>query len=109
MVQQVNCWHNLSGLFCTDSQLVTAEAAGYQSIEFFPVKGHEFLLCQAHKVLGVVYIDEGERAKAKHHLKTALRIASAFEWHSEQFWTDCALVHLFSTGNNFDGANTHIE
>jgi tetratricopeptide (TPR) repeat protein len=49
-------------------------------------KAKEFLVCESHRVLGQIYRSKGEREKAIHHLETALRIASNFNWHAELFW-----------------------
>ena len=46
--------------------------------------------------------------KAIHHLKTAISIASPFDWHSQLIWIYLALAWLFRDEERFDEANDCI-
>ena len=85
-----------------------AEDAASRAIDLASGKGHEYLLCQLHQILGRVYGSNGEKEKAIHHFETAIRIASPFNWHDILFWTHYSLALLFLDKDEFDDASTHI-
>ena len=108
-VGQANCSGRLAWLFLADGQLNAAEDAGLREIDLLPEKGQEFNLCQSHRVLGRIYDSKGEKEKAIHHLRTALTIASPFNWHDELFSIHEVLALLFRNAREFGEANVHIE
>ena len=106
---QSSCLNTLARLSLDDNQLDTAEAAALRMIELLPKKGQEFSLCQSHRLLGAIYRSKGEKEKAIHHFKTALTIASPFDWQPELFWIHCAMAKLFRDEHEFKDASAHIE
>ena len=101
--------YTLALLFLDNSQPDAAEDAALRNIDLLSEKGEEFLLCQAHHLLGDVYRGKGEKEKGIHHYKTGLGIASPFDWQHEVFRIHCSTAELFSDEDEFDDANTHIE
>jgi tetratricopeptide (TPR) repeat protein len=108
-VRQARILKNLARLLLRDNQLDAAEDAASRAIDLISDKGHEFLLCQLHRALGRIHRSKGEKEKAIHHFKTALGIASRFNWRDDQFWNHYHLADLFCDQGEFDDANTHIE
>ena len=99
----------LAWLLLHSKQLDSAEDAASRTINLVSDKGQEALVCQSHRVLGMIYHSKGEKEKAVHHFETALRIASPFNWRDEPFWNHHSLAHLFCNEGKFDDANTHVE
>ena len=106
---QARCWHDLTWLLFEDNQLDVAEAAAIRAIDLATTMGQDFLACGSHRALGGIYRSKGERAKAIHHFKVVLGIASSSNWHSLLFWTHCSLAQLFIHEGGFSNANAHIE
>jgi tetratricopeptide (TPR) repeat protein len=92
-----------------DGQLNAAEGAALQVIDHFSGKGEQFSVCQCYRALGAVCHSKGETEKAIDHLKTALRIASSFNWDTELFWIHRELARVFFNQGKFNDAHTHIE
>jgi tetratricopeptide (TPR) repeat protein len=92
-----------------DDQLDAAEEAVSQSINLLMDKGQQFQVCQGYDLLGDIHHSKGETGKAINHFETALRIASSFNWHTQQFWILHSLVQLFLDEGRFDDAHVHIE
>lgn len=59
--------------------------------------------------MAMIYYTKGEMEKAIHHFKTALGIASTFNWHAQLFWTHYCLARLFLDEGEFGDATAHIE
>ena len=106
---QATCLNDLAWLLFYDKQLDAAQDAASRAIDLVVEKGQEFLVCQSHRVLGKICGSKGEKDKAVHHLKTALAIASPFDWSGELFWIHYALAGFFRDEAKFDDANVHIE
>jgi tetratricopeptide (TPR) repeat protein len=106
---QAICLNYIANVLYDDGQLDAAEDAASRAIDLLPEKGEEFRLCRLHRVRGKVHQSRGEREKAVHHFKTALGIASPFNWPDELFWNNYLLADLFRKEGEFDVANTHIE
>ena len=106
---QATCLDVLAWLLLHDDQLDAAEAAALRNINLLPEKGEEFRLCQSHQLLGEIYRSKGEKEKAVDHFKTALIIASPFNWQGERFWIHYALAKLFCNEREFNDAHIHIE
>ena len=106
---QANCLIKLAWLLCEDDQLDAAEEAGFRAIKLLPEKGEEFQVCQSHRVLGEIFTSKGETEKAIHHFKTALGIASSFNWNNDQFWIHHGLAMLLRDDYEFDDAHAHVE
>ena len=92
-----------------DQQLDAAEEAASQSINLLPDKFDQSLVCHCHRILGDIHSSKGEAEKAISHYDAALRIASSFNWHSEQFWNRYCLAELFSNQGRFGDSHAHIE
>ncbi|KAF9780572.1 hypothetical protein BJ322DRAFT_1112560 [Thelephora terrestris] len=107
--EQLNCLQSLARLFLFDSRLDAAEDTVSRKIELLPEKGQEFHLCQSHSLLGEIYLRKGEKEKAVSHFKTALTIASHFNWQVEVFWIHYEMAAIFRDEGEFDDANAHIE
>ena len=92
-----------------DDQLDAAEEAALWAIELSSDQGDESLICQCHRLLGIILYSKGETEKAANHFETALGIASSFSWRNEQFWIHLNLARLFLDRANFDAVHTHIK
>jgi tetratricopeptide (TPR) repeat protein len=110
-VEQAICLGNLAWMLFNDNQLDTAEDAVSRMIDLLPEKGQESLVCESHRLLGLIYRSKGgkEKEKAIHYFKTALGIASSFGWDGELFWIHFNLAELFNRDKKFNDANTHIK
>jgi tetratricopeptide (TPR) repeat protein len=108
---QAYCLASLAWLLFDDRQLDAAENAASRGIDLVLTKekGQKHLACRLHRVLGAIHESKGEKEKAIHQFKTALGIASPFNWRDELFWNHLSLVTLFLRDGNLDDANTHIE
>ena len=106
---QAHCLHHLARLFCDHRQLDTAEEAASQAINLLPDKGEEFLVCKCRRLLGDIFCSKDEPEKAIDQFEKALRIASSFNWHGQQFWILQSLAELFFRQSRFDDAHAHIE
>ena len=104
--------HSLSGLshlLCNDEQLSAAEGAALQVIDHFSSKGEQLSVCECHRALGNIYHSRGKTKEAITHFKTALRIASAFNWPFQLIWIHYTLAKVSFEKGRFDDAHTHIE
>ena len=108
-VEQARCLNGLACLLFEDEQLQAAEEVASHAIQLLPERGEEFLLCGFHRVLGNICHSKDDPGKAIEHFGTALRIASAFDWHNELFWTHYSLAKLFSEEGRLEEAHTHIK
>ena len=106
---QAKSWHCLARLLHEDDQLDAAEEAASRAINLFLDEGDQFGVCDSHRLLGDIYLAEGDTEKAINHFETALRIASPFNWHNQQFWIHYSLAWLFSNEHQFDAAYAHVE
>jgi tetratricopeptide (TPR) repeat protein len=106
---QMQCSSDLAWLFLDTNQLDAAEDVASRAIDLAPEEGRELLVCRLHRVIGNVYRSKGEKKKAIHHLETAIRIGSPFNWHDDLFWTHYGLALLFHDEGEFDDANVHTE
>ncbi|KAF9789821.1 hypothetical protein BJ322DRAFT_559824 [Thelephora terrestris] len=106
---QASCLNALAWLLFEDGQLDAAEDATLRQIDLLPEKGQEVWVCNSHRILGQIYHSKGDEAKVVHHFTTALRIASAFNWHDELFSIHEAMARRFRDEGKFDDANAHIE
>jgi tetratricopeptide (TPR) repeat protein len=107
--EQARSLERLAQLLSYDGQLDAAEDAASRGIDLISEKGQEHAVCCLHQVLGGVYQTKGETEKAIHHFKTALTIASPFNWHDPLGCTHQHLAYLFRDEHKFDDANFHIE
>jgi tetratricopeptide (TPR) repeat protein len=106
---QASCLSTLAWLFIEDRQLDAAKDATLRQINLLPKKGQEFQVCQSHRILGHICYEKGENEQAIPHFKTALKFASAYNWHGELFSIHEAMARLFRDEDKFDDANSHIE
>ena len=106
---QAYSWQELSRLLYNDNQLDAAEEAASKAINLHSDEGDKFLVCRCHRILGNIYFSKGKVEAAINHLRTALRIASSFNWHNQLFWAHYSLVQVFSNQNMFNDAHSHIE
>ena len=109
VVEQANCLIFLALALGEAQQFDVAEEAGLCALDFFPEKGQEFSVCQAHRALGEIYRSKGETEKAIHHLKVALGIASSLNHVFQLFWGNYLLAGLFSNQGKFEEAQTRLE
>jgi tetratricopeptide (TPR) repeat protein len=106
---QMQCSNDLASLLLETNQLDAAEDVASRAITLVTGQSRELLTCRLHRVLGNIYRPKGEKKKAIHHLETAIRIASPFNWHDELFWNHYSLAILFRDEGEFDDANSHTE
>ena len=108
-VGQAWCFNDLAFLLYDDGQLGAAGEAACRLIALLPEEGEELLVSRSHRHLGEIYRSTGDGEKAIHHFKTALGIASPFNWHEELFWVQYSLADLFLREDRLDDAYVHIE
>ena len=109
-IGQADSLNRLAWLLLDDNQFDAAENAASRAIHLVSSEeGREYIVCQLHRVLGVIYRSKGERGKSIYHFNTALGIASTFNWKDDLFWVHYGLAELFSNEDEFDDANAHIE
>ena len=83
--------------------------ATFQLIAIFPGEPRPLNLCRSHHLLGEVYRSKGETEKAIDHFKTALDIASPFNWNYEKSQNHSSLAQIYSSQSRFDDAHDHIK
>ena len=106
---QAHSLHDLAWLLFSDGQLDAAEEATSRAIRLLSDKDEQFRVCECYRLLGNICHSKGETEKAIDHLKTALAIASPFNWRSQLFWIHYRLAELFFGKNRFDDAYAHVE
>jgi len=106
---QAECLIQLAWLFLGRKRLEAAEEAASCAIHLLPETGYQFLVCDSHKVLGLIYRSKGEIEKAAHHLEAALGIASSFDWHHRLFDIHSSLVMLLHDEGRLDSADVHVK
>ena len=99
----------LAWLLRDDNQLDAAEAAASRAINAHTERGENFGVCQSYRILAVVCHHKGKVEEAIGHFETALKIASASDWHRELFWNYYGLAELFFDEERFDDAHAHVE
>jgi len=82
--------------------------AAEEVISNLPDNSEQSLVCQCCYLLGRIYHSKGEAGEAIRHFKTALEIASSFDWHSQLFWIHYCLAEVFSEQGRFDDAHAHV-
>ena len=92
-----------------DGQLDAAEEAAFRAINLLPEKGEQLRVCEAHRILGIIYRSKGDTEKAIHYLEVSLGIASSLNFHQELLWAHFFLADLFSTEGRFNDAHAHFE
>ena len=107
-IGQADSLISLTFALLENEQLDAAENVALRTINLIPEGGQEFILCQCHRYLGHIYQSKGETEKAVHNFKTAISIASVFDWHFQLFWVYLALGRLFRGERRFDEANNSI-
>ena len=106
--EQANSLNNLALVLYESGQLDAAENAAFYAISLAPEKGQEFTPCQSHCYLGLIYQSKREKEKAIYHLRTAIGIASRFNWSHQLLLNHLTLAKLFLTEGEFGNANVHI-
>ena len=106
---QAQCLIRLAWLFQEQEQLDAAEEAAFGAINLIPETGGQFMTCDSHQILGLIYESKGEVGKAVHHFETALGIASSFDWHSQLFAIHRCLGMLFLDEGRLGSAHVHAE
>ena len=105
---QAKAWQRLARSLYNVNQLDSAEEAALRAIELLSDEGDQFPVCECYRTLGYISRSKGETGKAARHLKTALGIASRFNWHFQLFWIHYSLADL-APEDNFDDAHAHVE
>ena len=100
---------DLAWLLYEDDQFDGAEEAVSRAINLLPEKGEGLRVCQAHRILGQIYVSRGETEKAIHHFEMATGIASSLDMDDQMFWIHFSLASLFFDEDKFDDAQSHIE
>ena len=106
---QANSWDWLAWLLYYDDQLDAAEEAASRVLDLTPDEGGQFTTCKCHRLLGLIYRSKGKTEEAITNFKTALGIASPFNWHDEQFWNHFNLATLFLNEERSDDAQAQVE
>jgi len=102
-------WEELAWLLYEDRQLDAAEEAALQLIDLLSDKGNQFPVCESYIILGNTYCLRGKTEEAIDHFKTALRIATTFNWHDKQFWIHYSMAQLFFGEDRLNDTHAHIE
>jgi tetratricopeptide (TPR) repeat protein len=106
---QARSLSGLAYLLYDDRQLDAAEGVALQVIDRFSGKGEQDAVCDCYRLLGYIYHSGGETEKAIDRFKTALGIASSFNWHFQLLWIHHFLANLFFNQGRFDDAHAQIE
>ena len=106
---QAHALQKLALLLHGDNQLDSAEEAASKAIDIFLISGNQFDVCQCYRALGDICCSKGNIEAAVSHFKTALGIASSFNWQFQQFWIYYSLAALFFNQGMFDDAHAYIE
>jgi tetratricopeptide (TPR) repeat protein len=109
MSGQARALCRLAYLLYHDGQLDAAGGAASQVINHFSDKGEPSSACECYRLLGRICHSKGEGEKAADHFKTALEIASSFNWHYQLLWIHHSLAQLAFDEGRFDDAHAHIE
>jgi tetratricopeptide (TPR) repeat protein len=104
---QVEALTFLARLLLDDNQLDAAENAALSAINLISEKDQGYAICPLHQVLARIYRCKGEKEKAIRHFKTAIGIASPFNWRDELFWNHYGLAGLFCEEYELDEASAH--
>lgn len=64
---QATCLGTLALSLLEDNQLDAAEDIALCKLGLLPKKGREYLLCQSHHLLGIIYRRKGQKEKAISH------------------------------------------
>ena len=106
---QARSWRQLAWVLYEDEQLDSAEEAASRVIDLVSDRGEDFSVCECYRLLGNICRSKGETEKAIDHFETAIRIATASNWHEHLFWIHYSLAELFFDRSGFDDAHAHIE
>ena len=106
---QAQAMEQLARLLRSDGQLDDAGTAASQLIAILPDEPRPHNLCRSHVLLGQIHYSKGEAEKAIDHYKTALDIATRFNWHSDVSRNHYNLAGIYSDQGRFDDAHAHIE
>ena len=106
---QARCLCRLAYLLYGDWQLDAAERVALQVISHFSGKSEQDPVCDCYRLLGEICRSKGEKEKSIDHFKTALEIASSFNWDDQLCWIHHALANLFFDEGRFDDARAHVE
>jgi len=106
---EVHSLRHLAQLLYDDKQFEAAEVAASRAIDLLSDNGSRFLVCQSHRILGLICRSKGEVGEAINHFNVALGIASSFNWHDQLFWILYALAGLFADEDRIEEAHDHIE
>ena len=106
---QAICLVDLGQSLLNAGQLDAAEETASRAIDLISGEGQPFVTCRSHRILGNVYHAKGERGKAIENLKTAIAIASPFEFHGQLFWIHWELAEVFLDEGDFDSAQVHAN
>ena len=106
---QAQCLDELARMFRDLKQLDAAEETASRAIHLLAETGDQFLVCNSHLILGLIYQSKGEIEKAVHHLEAALGIASSFDWHGQLSQIHSFFATLFFHEGKLDNALAHAE
>ena len=109
VIEQANSLIYLAFLLQAAKRLDAADEAASRAINLLPEKGEEYLVCQAHRILGNISRSKGKMKKAIYHLEVALGIARSSNDVRELFWIHHSLSEVFSEQGKFGDAQTHLE
>ena len=98
---------NLAWLFYDDRRFDAAEEAASRSIVLLPTD--QSLVCECHRLLGLIHSSKAEVEKSTSHFETALKIASSFGWYRDLYWNHCGLAGLLFNQGRFDDSYAHVE
>ena len=103
---QVECLMVFASLLREDEQLDMAEEVATLAMD---LSGDQYILCQAHLVLGRIHRSKGDLEKAVHHFEESLRIASTLNAHNQLSRTHLIVGELYLSEGELDKAHAHIE
>ena len=109
VVGQAQAWQRLARLLYCDNQLDAAQEAASRSIGLLEKEGERYRLCQSHRIIGEICHSKGETEKAITHFKTAIEIASRFDWRSQLSRAHYSLAVVFSGEQRLGDAYAHAK
>ena len=109
VVGQGHSLRSLAWSLHADNQLDAAEDAASRAIDLFTNIGERFEVCQAYRILGIIFHSKGKVEGAISHFEAALGIASSSGWRDQLFWNNYSLAEMFFDEERFDDAHIHVE
>ena len=107
--KQARSLTKFASLLNSEKLFDAAEEAAFCAIDLLPESGNEYLACQCHNLLAMIYQSKGDTKQAIHRLGIVIEIATSFNWNDDLFAAHLSLVYLFYKERRLDDAQAHTE